>query len=345
MKSIESSGKTVEDAVRAGLQQLGCDAADVTIDVLEAGRPGLFGMFGKLAKVRLTLKENDLDFEMPSLSLDSQKTRAPKPEKKAEPKKTEKTEAPAPKNAEAPAAAPRKAEKTEAPEAAKAEEAPAAEAHAAEEPAAEEPAAEAPVAEAPVAEAPRAPRRSRSNRAEKAERAESRPEKKNDEPFVPSDPETLSEAGRIAYDFLKNVTEKMGVQVAIRVTEEADHLSVAMMGDTLGILIGRRGDTLDALQYLVSLQVNKNREGYMRVSLDTENYRAKREEALTRLAQRMAARARKTGRKVTLEPMNPYERRVLHSALQNNPYVTTHSEGEEPYRRVVITLKSNPDEA
>ena len=334
MKSIESSGKTVEDAVRAGLQQLGCDAADVTIDVLEAGRPGLFGMFGKLAKVRLTLKENDLDFEMPSLSLDSQKTRAPKPEKKAEPKKAEKTEAPAPKNAEAPAAAPRKAEKTEAPEAAKAEEAPAAEAPAAEEPAAEE----------PVAEAPRAPRRSRSNRAEKAERAESRPEKKNDEPFVPSDPETLSEAGRIAYDFLKNVTEKMGVQVAIRVTEEADHLSVAMMGDTLGILIGRRGDTLDALQYLVSLQVNKNREGYMRVSLDTENYRAKREEALTRLAQRMAARARKTGRKVTLEPMNPYERRVLHSALQNNPYVTTHSEGEEPYRRVVITLKSNPDE-
>ena len=324
MKSIESSGKTVEDAVRAGLQQLGCDAADVTIDVLEAGRPGLFGMFGKLAKVRLTLKENDLDFEMPSLSLDSQKTRAPKPEKKAEPKKAEKTEAPA---------------------AAKAEEAPAAEAHAAEEPAAEEPAAEEPAAEAPVAEAPRAPRRSRSNRAEKAERAESRPEKKNDEPFVPSDPETLSEAGRIAYDFLKNVTEKMGVQVAIRVTEEADHLSVAMMGDTLGILIGRRGDTLDALQYLVSLQVNKNREGYMRVSLDTENYRAKREEALTRLAQRMAARARKTGRKVTLEPMNPYERRVLHSALQNNPYVTTHSEGEEPYRRVVITLKSNPDEA
>ena len=334
MKSIESSGKTVEDAVRAGLQQLGCDAADVTIDVLEAGRPGLFGMFGKLAKVRLTLKENDLDFEMPSLSLDSQKTRTPKPEKKAEPKKAEKTEAPAPKKAEAPAAAPRKAEKAEAPEAAKAEEAPAAEAHA----------AEVPAAEAPAAEAPRAPRRSRSNRAEKAERAESRPEKKNDEPFVPSDPETLSEAGRIAYDFLKNVTEKMGVQVAIRVTEEADHLSVAMMGDTLGILIGRRGDTLDALQYLVSLQVNKNREGYMRVSLDTENYRAKREEALTRLAQRMAARARKTGRKVTLEPMNPYERRVLHSALQNNPYVTTHSEGEEPYRRVVITLKSNPDE-
>ena len=337
MKSIESSGKTVEDAVRAGLQQLGCDAADVTIDVLEAGRPGLFGMFGKLAKVRLTLKENDLDFEMPTLSLDSQKARAPKPEKKAEPKKAEKAEKTeetekVEKRAEAPVE-PKKAEKSA--EEAKSEPAPAPEAPASE---------EAPAAEAPKAEAPRASRRSRSNRSDRAERAESRPEKKNDEPFVPSDPETLSETGRIAYDFLKNVTEKMGVQVAIRVTEEADHLSVAMMGDTLGILIGRRGDTLDALQYLVSLQVNKNREGYMRVSLDTENYRAKREEALTRLAQRMAARARKTGRRVTLEPMNPYERRVLHSALQNNPYVTTHSEGEEPYRRVVITLKSNPDE-
>ena len=337
MKSIESSGKTVEDAVRAGLQQLGCDAADVTIDVLEAGRPGLFGMFGKLARVRLTLKENDLDFEMPTLSLDSQKARAPKPEKKAEPKKAEKAEKTeetekVEKRAEAPVE-PKKVEKSA--EEAKSEPAPAPEAPASE---------EAPAAEAPKAEAPRAPRRSRSNRSDRAERAESRPEKKNDEPFVPSDPETLSETGRIAYDFLKNVTEKMGVQVAIRVTEEADHLSVAMMGDTLGILIGRRGDTLDALQYLVSLQVNKNREGYMRVSLDTENYRAKREEALTRLAQRMAARARKTGRRVTLEPMNPYERRVLHSALQNNPYVTTHSEGEEPYRRVVITLKSNPDE-
>ena len=337
MKSIESSGKTVEDAVRAGLQQLGCDAADVTIDVLEAGRPGLFGMFGKLARVRLTLKENDLDFEMPTLSLDNQKARAPKPEKKAEPKKAEKAEKTeetekVEKRAEAPVE-PKKVEKSA--EEAKSESAPAPEAPASE---------EAPAAEAPKAEAPRAPRRSRSNRSDRAERAESRPEKKNDEPFVPSDPETLSETGRIAYDFLKNVTEKMGVQVAIRVTEEADHLSVAMMGDTLGILIGRRGDTLDALQYLVSLQVNKNREGYMRVSLDTENYRAKREEALTRLAQRMAARARKTGRRVTLEPMNPYERRVLHSALQNNPYVTTHSEGEEPYRRVVITLKSNPDE-
>lgn len=313
MKVIESSGKTVEDAVRAGLQQLGCDAADVDIDVIEPGRPGLFGMFGKLAKVRLTRKDSELDFDMPSLSLDSQKSRAPKAEKKPEAKKAEKP-AEKPESVQAPASEPVKAEKAE----------------------------EAPVQPAETEKAPKTesqPRR-RAPKAEKPERSEERVEQKNEEPFEASDPETLSEAGRTAYEFLKNVTEKMGVQVAIRVTEEEDHLSVAMMGDTLGILIGRRGDTLDALQYLVSLQVNKHRDGYMRVSLDTENYRAKREEALTRLAQRMAARARKTGRKVTLEPMNPYERRVLHSALQNNPYVTTHSEGEEPYRRVVITLKN-----
>jgi len=105
------------------------------------------------------------------------------------------------------------------------------------------------------------------------------------------------------------------------------------------VLIGRRGETLDALQYLTSLHVNKGREGYIRVSLDSENYRAKREEALRKLAVRMAQRARKSGHRVVLEPMNPYERRILHSALQGNPYVQTHSEGEDPYRRVIITLK------
>ena len=133
----------------------------------------------------------------------------------------------------------------------------------------------------------------------------------------------------------------MGVPVKIYVAEGDGGMSISMMGDTLGILIGRRGDTLDALQYLTSLEVNKDRDDYLRVSLDTEHYRAKREESLTRLAERMAARAVKTGRKVVLEPMNPYERRVLHSTLQNHPYVQTHSEGDEPNRRVVITLKAD----
>ena len=114
---------------------------------------------------------------------------------------------------------------------------------------------------------------------------------------------------------------------------------VKMTGDTLGILIGRRGETLDALQYLTSLKINRGQENYTRVTLDTENYRAKREDTLVRLANRMANRAVKTGRKVSLEPMNPYERRIIHSALQGNEAVDTHSEDEEPNRHVVITLR------
>ena len=325
MRSIEMTGKTVEDAVKAGLRELGCDSSDVTIDVLHMGSPGLFGMFGKLAKVRLTVKEEDpaLDFDLSdiSLSLNKPGKSAPKakPERKAEEKRVEAKPVEAPK-AEAPKTEEPEAEEKKAEKAAPAQE-------------------EKPVRE--KAEKPARKPRSEEKKAEKAEKPA--PAKKAEEPFEPSDPEKLGEAGKLAYDFLKNVTEKMGVTVAIRVTEEEDHLSVSMMGDTLGILIGRRGDTLDALQYLTSLQVNKHRDGYMRVSLDTENYRQKREEALSKLAMRMAARARKTGRKVTLEPMNPYERRVLHSALQGNPYVTTHSEGEEPYRRVVITLRQDAE--
>ena len=136
------------------------------------------------------------------------------------------------------------------------------------------------------------------------------------------------------------MTKLMGVDVSITPRrDEEGNLRVDMHGDTLGILIGRRGETLDALQYLTSLFVNRGQENYVRVTLDTENYRAKREEALTRLANRMANRAVKTGRKVVMEPMNPYERRILHSALQGNDAVTTHSEGDEPNRHVVITLK------
>ena len=153
-------------------------------------------------------------------------------------------------------------------------------------------------------------------------------------------PASTGEAESRAVEFLSNVTKLMGVDVSITPRrDEEGNLRVDMHGDTLGILIGRRGETLDALQYLTSLFVNRGQENYVRVTLDTENYRAKREEALTRLANRMANRAVKTGRKVVMEPMNPYERRILHSALQGNDAVTTHSEGDEPNRHVVITLK------
>ena len=151
------------------------------------------------------------------------------------------------------------------------------------------------------------------------------------------DPE--SPAG-IAKAFLAELTKLMGVDVTIDMGTDAEgNVYGFINGDTLGILIGRRGETLDALQYLTSLKVNRGRDSYTRVTLDTENYRAKREDTLIRLANRMANRALRTGRKVSLEPMNPYERRIIHFALQQNEGVTTHSEGDEPNRHVVITHK------
>ena len=133
----------------------------------------------------------------------------------------------------------------------------------------------------------------------------------------------------------------MGVEATLLLAQQEEGIRIRIDSATMGILIGHRGETLDALQYLTSLVVNRNRkeEGYTRVTLDTEDYRDKREETLTRLARKIASQVKASGRARTLEPMNPYERRVLHSALQNNPYVTTHSEGEEPNRRVVITPK------
>lgn len=126
---------------------------------------------------------------------------------------------------------------------------------------------------------------------------------------------------------------------AAQAEENEDSLNVELTGDSTGVLIGRRGETLDALQYLTGLVVNKGKENYKRVTLDTENYRKKREETLVKLANRIAGKVARTGKRVVLEPMNPYERRILHATLQNNPKVETISEGEEPYRRVIIKKK------
>lgn len=333
MKTIETSGKNVEEAIRAGLKELGCDISEVTSEVLDHGSPGLFGMFGRLARVRLTVKEQtpDFDIEMPVLSINPQTETDKKAARRDKPAREPKAEKPAPaKPVEKSAPA-----KLEAP-AVVTEEVPALAAK-----------------DAAVAEAPVKPRRERAPRREKAPRVKVEPVA-NAEPIQneapaeapapapelpPLDVEKLGEDGKKAYDFLSNVTRMMGVNVEIRMLEEENHLTVEMTGDTLGVLIGRRGETMDALQYLTSLTVNKDKNDYTRVSLDVEHYRAKREATLRNLALRMANRARKSGRRVVLEPMNPYERRVLHSALQNNPYVQTHSEGEEPYRRVIITLK------
>ena len=141
-------------------------------------------------------------------------------------------------------------------------------------------------------------------------------------------------------EFVKDTLKAMNMEVEITSSIDEDGaLCVDMKGEHMGILIGKRGQTLDALQYLANRVANKHQDGYVRVKLDTENYRARREETLKHLAKNIAHKVKRNRRPVALEPMNPYERRIIHSALQSDPYVTTHSEGEEPYRKVVVTLK------
>ena len=144
-----------------------------------------------------------------------------------------------------------------------------------------------------------------------------------------------------AVGFLKQVFEAMSLPVEIQVSynDEEKEMSINLVGEDMGILIGKRGQTLDSLQYLVGMVVNKGSEGYIRVKLDTENYRSRRKETLETLAKNIAYKVKRTKRSVSLEPMNPYERRIIHAALQNDKYVTTRSEGEEAFRHVVIALK------
>ncbi len=305
MKFYEFTGKTEAEAIDQGLQELGLSIADVDVQVVEEGSKGLFGLFGsRPVKVRLTLKDAEED---PLADLLEDKKPAKKAEKKPEPKVEKKTEKPAEKKPAPEKKAEKKAEKkTEK----KAE--------------------------------PKAAKESEvSEKAEKpAVKAEIRPMEKPEVTMIPAEEITEDSPAGIAHAFLMELTKLMGVDVTIDMGTDAEgNVYGYINGDTLGILIGRRGETLDAVQYLTSLKVNRGREGYTRVTLDTENYRAKREDTLIRLANRMANRALRTGRKVSLEPMNPYERRIIHFALQQTEGVDTHSEGEEPNRHVVITQK------
>ena len=360
MKSIVVNGKTIEEAINQGLSELGCAISDCKVDILQEGAKGLFGFFGsKQASVRLTLlaadPEEDLGIDFSNSLTDSGKPQreenAPRKSEKRESRPSEpaavKHEEPA---AEAqPAAVP--AETVESVTDETAEEAAAEQAVPADDPKAArrnevyERFHSAPMPDLYGEE--RAPRHAggRSRKNAKAPKAAEETEERVETVSVPvpenivsHDPQTVEGC---AQQYLLEVTRRMDLEIQVDVSRGEDgHLFATMYGDSHGILIGRRGETLDALQYLTSLQVNKNQEEYIRVTLDTENYRAKREETLKRLANRMANRAVKSGRKVALEAMNPYERRILHAALQNNANVTTHSEGDEPYRHVVIIPKT-----
>ena len=327
MRKYEASAKTVEEAIEQGLQELGVGIGDVDVQVLEEGSKGLFGLFGsRLAKVSLTVKEDEenlLEELMGEAEKPAPKTKKPAQEGKKPEKPAEKAPEKAP-EAEAPGAEAEKPEKKE-------ERRPAPVRRTAPKKAEKKP-EEAPAeAAAPAVGAEEAPA---------AENEGLRALEKPEITVIPEDQLDPESPAGIAKAFLQEMTRLMGVNVTIEMgTDPEGNVFASMNGDTLGILIGRRGETLDALQYLTSLKVNRGREGYVRVTLDTENYRARREDTLIRLANRMANRATRTGRRVSLEPMNPYERRVIHFALQANDQVSTHSEGDEPNRHVVITVK------
>lgn len=253
MNMVEKTGKTVEDAVKAALAELGVSRDQAEVEVLEESKPSLLGLFGgRDAKVRVTVKE-------------------------AEP--------------EAPAA----------PEAA------------------EEAAPEA--AEAPV------------------EKTEAAPQ---EDAKAPADQEEERQAAAAAAKaFLEEIFRAMGMDLLIEkfISRKDEEIILKIHGDGIGVLIGKHGQTLDALQYLTNLAGNRGRKNWNRIILDAENYRERRRETLERLARNLADRVKRTRKKAMLEPMNPYERKIVHMSLQNDPAVTTYSEGEEPYRKVVIDLK------
>lgn len=183
----------------------------------------------------------------------------------------------------------------------------------------------------------------REEKTEKEEASANAKEEKS-EPVSVKEKELLAkvedETIRYVEQFVKDTLKAMDMDVEITSSIDKDGaLYVDMKGENMGILIGKRGQTLDSLQYLANRVANKHQSGYVRVKLDTENYRARREETLNHLAKNIAHKVKRNRRPVILEPMNPYERRIIHSTLQSDPYVTTHSEGEEPYRKVVVTLK------
>lgn len=286
MKSGEFTGHSIDEAVFHGLQELGLSIDEVRIETLQSESKGLFGIGAKLARVRLTQREQDEAEPLQKPARTDRRERTDRPERSDSYGRPER-------------------------------------------------------------------RNDRNDNGGRGDRQQDRrPERRSDGERTERQNEPAGTQEQYDYSaelaqshpagvFLSGLLQHMGIDADILAAEVEDGVRFSIQSKTKGLLIGRRGETLDAMQYLTSLVVNRSRkqEKYLRVTLDTEDYRNKREDTLIRLARRQAARVKSTGRPVAMEPMNPYERRVLHASLQNNPYVTTHSEGEEPNRRVVITPK------
>ena len=266
MRSMEFSGRNIDEAIFHGLNEMGLTIDEVDTEIVQKESKGLFGIGAKNAIVRLTEREVPVvpNFEAEKAAAHERKNDRPKRENNE--------------------------------------------------------------------------RRDRRPRSEKQKReGGERREKQPAAPAIAYSEELAKEND--AAIFLSDLLKNMKIEATVEAAETEEGLRLNILSSTDGLLIGRRGETLDALQYIVSLYMNKDRKenGYRRVSVETEGYRARREETLRRLARKNAAQVARTGRSVAMEPMNPYERRVLHSALQGFKGVTTHSEGEEPNRRVIIT--------
>ncbi len=299
-KFITATGKTIDLAIEAGLTQLSMDRDSVSVEILETPKSGFFGIGASPAKVKLTYEAPDEPAApAPALSSASRS----KPKKSVSEKPAEAANAP---KVIAPAAAPMQ--------------------RPAEQRASAKPASERPErTEKPRQEKPRQPKPQQP----KKEAAPAEPKV-----YTPAEPGSTEE--RIE-QFVKGLLEHMGSDAVPHAMKTADEsYSVDLVGENLGILIGRRGETLDAIQHLANYAVNRGQNKRVRINVDAESYRLKREQALQRLAQKVAGKVTRYRRNITLEPMNAYERHVIHAALQDHPDVTTFSTGTEPNRRIVV---------
>ncbi len=307
MDYIEISAKNKDEAIIKASMQLETPSDELDIQIISEGSSGFLGFGSKPAIIRVRKKEAtelEAEEEVRKISEEAIRAVSMKPEKVEKAVKETKAEAPVKTYSKRPSRAESKKHE-----------------HRGEDRPAKKAAKEQPK------EAPKQP--------EKPVKKESRPIE------LITDEAEIAEITKRAVEFLEGVFEAMNLEVQIKAgynTEERC-LDVEFVGEDMGILIGKRGQTLDSLQYLTSLVVNKGKSSYVRVKLDTEDYRSRRKETLENLAKGIAYKVRKTRKPVVLEPMNPYERRIIHSTLQGNRYVETFSEGEEPYRHVVVKMK------
>lgn len=313
---IQVQAKTKDEAIIKASIELGTSSDNLEIEVVSEGSSGLFGLFGNkpaIIKARRKMQTEDLDNveDLISFSLKEEK----KPVKKEEKKASAPVESKPEKHVQAP-----KPEK----------------------PVKEKPVKEKQPKEKIQKEKPVKEKQPKEKVQKEKPPVKEKPVKVSKPIEIISDPEEIKEIEERAVVFLKDVFHSMNLE-AVEVTSKYNTqdgcLEVDFEGEDMGILIGKRGQTLDSLQYLTSLVVNKGKSNYIRVKLDTEDYRRRRKETLENLARGIAYKVKKTRKPVVLEPMNPYERRIIHSALQNDKYCTTKSEGDEPYRHVVVMLK------